>query len=163
MIVIARHPEGVSLNGFEYVLDEDGNLKKFETEDDAMFFLNSASGEQFTKEEWDNQGIYFLNEEDFENNWYGRDGFQNNAKRPKDCYVVSYRGSIHWNVLRLNKNKMKRIFRNNYFEIEAYWNGIAVGVVYDDGELMLIAPLVIFRLKTYMFGRNKNNQADNVL
>lgn len=66
MIIIARHPEGISLNGFEFVLDDDGYLKKFETEDDALHFLNQASGEELSKEEWDNQGIYFLNEEDIE-------------------------------------------------------------------------------------------------
>lgn len=48
---------------------------------------------------------------------------------------------------------MKRIFRNNYTEVSVYWNGIAVGLIYDDGELMLIVPFFIFRLNLYMFGR----------
>lgn len=58
---------------------------------------------------------------------------------------------------------MKRIFRNNYFEIDAYWNGIAVGCIYEDGQFVIILPFLIFRLKTYMFGRGQNKQADNIL
>lgn len=57
---------------------------------------------------------------------------------------------------------MKRIFRNNYTEVNVYWNGIAVGLIYDDGELMLIVPFIIFRLKLYMFGRAADDNADNL-
>jgi hypothetical protein len=51
---------------------------------------------------------------------------------------------------------MKRLFRNNYLEIDFYWSGIAIGFVYDDGDLDIILPLLTFRFKTYMYGRKQN-------
>lgn len=38
-IIIGRHINGITLNPLEYVLDEDGELMVFETEDKAKNFL----------------------------------------------------------------------------------------------------------------------------
>lgn len=66
MFVIARFEEGISLNAYEYVLTEDGkDLMKFENVNDAVEFINEAHGiSNKTSEEWEEEGIYFLNEED---------------------------------------------------------------------------------------------------
>ena len=37
--LIYRHPEGISLNGKEYLLNDDNTLKKFDDESDAKCFL----------------------------------------------------------------------------------------------------------------------------
>ena len=63
MKVIARHQEGISLNGYEYVLNEDNEVIYFETDEQAVEFLNQHSDEPFTKEEWDEQGIYIIEDE----------------------------------------------------------------------------------------------------
>ena len=60
MKVIARHQEGISLNDYEYVLNEDNEVIYFETDEQAVEFLNQQSDEPFTKEEWDEQGIYII-------------------------------------------------------------------------------------------------------
>lgn len=50
---------------------------------------------------------------------------------------------------------MKTLFRNNYFQIELYYKGVVVGVVFDDDDsnLNIVLPFIIFRVKTYMFSR----------
>ena len=63
MKVIARHQEGISLNDYEYVLNEDNEVIYFETDEQAVEFLNQHSDEHFTKEEWDEQGIYIIEDE----------------------------------------------------------------------------------------------------
>lgn len=61
--VIARHQEGISLNNYEYILDENNEVIYFETDEEAVNFLNENTGNSFTKEEWDEQGIYIIEEE----------------------------------------------------------------------------------------------------
>lgn len=51
---IGRPIEGVTLNGNEYVLDGDGELMTFDSEDDALGFLK-ANG--FTGGDIERQGI----------------------------------------------------------------------------------------------------------
>ena len=51
---IGRPIEGIALNGNEYVLDEDGKLIIFGSEDDALGFLK-ANG--FTENDIEEQGI----------------------------------------------------------------------------------------------------------
>ena len=41
MIIIGRHQEGVTLNPLEYILNEDGSVKKFSSEKEAKDFLLS--------------------------------------------------------------------------------------------------------------------------
>jgi len=38
-VIVGRHPHGVVLNPLEYLLDDDGNLLKFDTQEDAIQFL----------------------------------------------------------------------------------------------------------------------------
>lgn len=40
MIAIGRYIEGISLNGLEYVLDDDGAIELFDSEDEAISFLH---------------------------------------------------------------------------------------------------------------------------
>ena len=55
-VVIYRPINGIGLNGNEYVLDDDGELMVFETEDDARRFLAACGiGEQ----EIEDMGIGF--------------------------------------------------------------------------------------------------------
>lgn len=67
MILIARHQEGISLNDYEYVLEEEGgDIKLFNSVEDAMKFLSEAFEVECNNEsEWfDKAGIIFINEED---------------------------------------------------------------------------------------------------
>lgn len=42
MIIVARHQEGIGLNPLEYLLNEDGTEKEFESKERAIEFLKSA-------------------------------------------------------------------------------------------------------------------------
>ena len=42
MIIVARHQEGIGLNPLEYLLNEDGTEKEFESKESAIEFLKSA-------------------------------------------------------------------------------------------------------------------------
>ena len=37
--IICRHPEGISLNGYEWVCDDDGKEVPFETPEDAIAYM----------------------------------------------------------------------------------------------------------------------------
>jgi|TARA_R110000744_G_scaffold63081_10_gene129920 hypothetical protein len=37
--IISQHIEGISINGFEHCLDDDGEVMTFESNDDAIQFL----------------------------------------------------------------------------------------------------------------------------
>lgn len=63
MKIIARHQEGISLNPYEFVLDEKNEVKKFETDEHAVDFLNKSFGTEFTKEELGEKGIFIIDEE----------------------------------------------------------------------------------------------------
>jgi hypothetical protein len=45
----------------------------------------------------------------------------------------------------------KRIFRNNYLEIEFYWKGIMLGIITHDDILTIIIPFFTFEFHLYMF------------
>lgn len=51
---IGRPIEGIALNGNEYVLDGDGELMTFDSEEDALDFLKACG---FTDNDIEEQGI----------------------------------------------------------------------------------------------------------
>lgn len=64
MYLIARFIEGISLNGYEFLLDDNKVEMKFTTVSDAVDFLNKAFNEELTSaEEWgEKHNIFILNE-----------------------------------------------------------------------------------------------------
>ena len=52
MIIVARHQEGIGLNPLEYLLNENGTEKEFESKESAIEFLKEAGAS--------NEDIYFL-------------------------------------------------------------------------------------------------------
>ena len=58
-VVIGRPINGISINGLEYVLDENGDEMLFESEAEAKQFLIDNG---FTEEDIENQGIVFVDE-----------------------------------------------------------------------------------------------------
>jgi hypothetical protein len=68
MIVIGRPIEGISLNGLEYLMNEDNtDYKMFNDKREAMDFLNSLFEEPLSDDELED-GFKFLDTEtDFEN------------------------------------------------------------------------------------------------
>lgn len=68
MIVIGRPVEGISLNGLEYLMNEDNtNYKLFEDKREAMDFLNSMFEEPVSDEELEDAFMFLDTETDFEN------------------------------------------------------------------------------------------------
>jgi hypothetical protein len=66
--VIARHQEGITLNPYEFICEPSGEVKIFQSDDEAVEYLNNNSDKPLTKDEWDDGGIYILNYDDcFEN------------------------------------------------------------------------------------------------
>ena len=57
----------------------------------------------------------------------------------------------------------KTIVRNNYFDIDFYYQGVLFGIMYskNDQHLMIGLPFFIIDIKTYMFGRNKRLKMGN--
>jgi len=51
---IGRPIEGITLNGNEYVLDDEGELMTFDSEEDALDFLKACG---FTDNDIEGQGI----------------------------------------------------------------------------------------------------------
>jgi hypothetical protein len=61
MKVIARHQEGITLNPYEFLMEDDNiNVKLFDNDESAVNYLNENLGENMTKEEWDEKGIYIV-------------------------------------------------------------------------------------------------------
>lgn len=60
MYVIARFQEGISLNDYEYLLDESNNALEFASELEAVNHLNELLDSGLTKEEWEEEGVYIL-------------------------------------------------------------------------------------------------------
>ena len=54
---IGRPINGISINGNEFVLDDDGKEMLFDSEKDAMGFLNKFG---YTKEDVEDEGIVFV-------------------------------------------------------------------------------------------------------
>ena len=46
MIIVARHQEGIGLNPLEYLLNEDGTEKEFESKESAIEFLKEAGASE---------------------------------------------------------------------------------------------------------------------
>lgn len=69
MKIIARHINGITLNPFEFICELNGEVKQFNTDEEAVQYLNENGNEQYNKDDWEDVGIYILNYEDyFENN-----------------------------------------------------------------------------------------------
>jgi len=64
MITIYRYINGISLNGREYVIDEEDQILKFTNEKQALNFLSDAGVEAKDEEELEEYGIYFETEEE---------------------------------------------------------------------------------------------------
>tara|TARA_Y100000401_G_scaffold47129_1_gene36242 strand:- start:6172 stop:6360 length:189 start_codon:yes stop_codon:yes gene_type:complete len=59
MWCIARHINGISINGDEYILDENNDLKTFENQEDALSFIGVES-----MDELEGSGIFLVSEEE---------------------------------------------------------------------------------------------------
>jgi len=59
MIIIYRYINDISLNGREYLLDEEGKELKFDNEEQAFNFLSNGGIEAKNEEELEDYGIYF--------------------------------------------------------------------------------------------------------
>ena len=66
-IVIGRPIEGISLNGLEYLMDENGDYKLFNTKEEAKEFLNSNFEEPLTDDELEDNFMGRDSETDWEN------------------------------------------------------------------------------------------------
>ena len=66
-IVIGRPINGISLNGLEYLLNEDGDYKEFNSKEEAKTFLNSMFEEPLTDDELEDNFMFLDSETDFEN------------------------------------------------------------------------------------------------
>lgn len=62
MIEIAKAIEGISINGKECLLDENGNAMQFESKENAFEFLRSKGFESFSDEELEDS--FFFEETD---------------------------------------------------------------------------------------------------
>jgi hypothetical protein len=68
MIVIGRPIEGISLNGLEYLMNEDNtDYKMFNDKREAMDFLNSLFEEPLSDDELEDGFMFLDTETDFEN------------------------------------------------------------------------------------------------
>jgi hypothetical protein len=67
MKAIARHQEHITLNPYEFLLEEEnGDVKLFETDESAVNYLNEKSGENMTKNDWENEsGIHIVEWDEF--------------------------------------------------------------------------------------------------
>jgi hypothetical protein len=66
-IVIGRPINGISINGLEYLLDENGDYKQFESKEEAKTFLNSMFEEPLTDDQLEDSFMFMDTETDFEN------------------------------------------------------------------------------------------------
>jgi hypothetical protein len=68
MYIVARFVEGISLNGYEFLLNDDNELLKFPTVSDAVDFLNTAYNlELKSAEEWsESQNLFIMHESESE-------------------------------------------------------------------------------------------------
>tara|TARA_R110000850_G_scaffold92155_14_gene195876 strand:- start:49 stop:288 length:240 start_codon:yes stop_codon:yes gene_type:complete len=60
-IGIYRYPNGISLNGCEWVLTEKDDLMLFDSSEEAVTWLNNEANESdgpMSEEEWERAGIY---------------------------------------------------------------------------------------------------------
>jgi hypothetical protein len=66
-IVIGRPINGISINGLEYLLGEDGEYKPFESREEAKAFLNSMFEEPLTDDQLEDGFMFLDTETDFDN------------------------------------------------------------------------------------------------
>jgi hypothetical protein len=67
-IIIGRPIEGISLNGLEYLMNEDNtDYRFFNDKREAMDFLNSAMEEPVSDDELEDAFMFLDTENDFEN------------------------------------------------------------------------------------------------
>ena len=64
MISIYRYINDISLNGREYLLDEENQILKFINEKQALNFLSNGGVEAKDEEELEDYGIYLEREEE---------------------------------------------------------------------------------------------------
>ena len=64
MISIYRYINDISLNGREYLLDEENQILKFNNEKQALNFLSNGGVEAKDEEELEDYGIYLEREEE---------------------------------------------------------------------------------------------------
>lgn len=57
---IARHIGGVTLNPYEFVLDSENEIMKFNSVSDCIEFMYNNTDELLTEEQWGEDGIYFV-------------------------------------------------------------------------------------------------------
>lgn len=57
MILIGRHQKGISLNPLEYLLDNDGKLKKFSSKKSAKEFLRTYF-HNFSEDDLEDNFVY---------------------------------------------------------------------------------------------------------
>jgi hypothetical protein len=57
----------------------------------------------------------------------------------------------------------KQIYRNNYFHLDFYWQGIMLGFVIDSEVLTIIIPFFALEINLYMFKRRKSKNLNNQL
>ena len=65
MKIIARHIEWITLNNYEFICELNGEVKKFQSDEEAVNYLNENSDVQQDKEAWDKEGIYILEYDDY--------------------------------------------------------------------------------------------------
>lgn len=58
MIQIGRAIEGVSINGKEWLLDDNNNIMKFESQENGLIFLKENGFEELSDEELQNSFFY---------------------------------------------------------------------------------------------------------
>lgn len=64
VVLIYRYINGISLNGREYLLDEENKELKFDNKEQALNFLSDGGVEAKDEEELEEYGIYFEIEEE---------------------------------------------------------------------------------------------------
>ncbi len=58
MVQIARAIEGVTINGKEYLLDNNGNIMNFENEENAILFLKENGFSDYSNEDFQNSFFF---------------------------------------------------------------------------------------------------------
>tara|TARA_R100001082_G_C4218922_1_gene98340 strand:- start:37 stop:240 length:204 start_codon:yes stop_codon:yes gene_type:complete len=64
MYKVYSHPEEISLNGRQYLLDEDDEVKEFASIPDVFKFLNDAGVDASTPDELEEDFDIFITEEE---------------------------------------------------------------------------------------------------
>ena len=58
MYLIWRHQYNITLNDKEYILDEDNMVMLFESEQEAVDYLNEKNDLDYTKDQYEQEGVY---------------------------------------------------------------------------------------------------------